>query len=93
MIYYVFKRLMNMVPLLIGITLITFLVMQFTPGKPSDRLTDLNVKISAEAKDRLIKLYGLDKPWYEQYGLWLKRIVKLDFGTSFKDGGPPSTSS
>lgn len=77
-----------MIPLLIGITLITFLVMQLTPGKPSDRLTDLNVKISAEAKEQLIKLYGLDKPWYVQYGQWLKRIVRLDFGKSFRDDRP-----
>lgn len=77
-----------MLPLLIGITLITFLVMQLTPGKPSDRLTDLNVKISAEAKEQLIKLYGLDKPWYVQYGQWLKRIVRLDFGKSFRDDRP-----
>lgn len=77
-----------MIPLLIGITLITFLVMQLTPGKPSDRLTDLNVKISAEAKEQLIKLYGLDKPWHVQYGQWLKRIVRLDFGKSFRDDRP-----
>lgn len=88
MIYYILKRLLNMIPLLIGITLITFLVMQLTPGKPSDRLTDLNVKISAEAKEQLIKLYGLDKPWYVQYGQWLKRIVRLDFGKSFRDDRP-----
>lgn len=88
MVQYILKRLINMLPLLIGITLITFLVMQLTPGKPSDRLTDLNVKISAEAKEQLIKLYGLDKPWYVQYGQWLKRIVRLDFGKSFRDDRP-----
>ncbi|MFH1380375.1 MAG: ABC transporter permease [bacterium] len=88
MINYIGKRLLNMIPLLIGISLITFLVMQLTPGKPSDRLTDLNVKISAESKAKLIKLYGLDKPWYEQYGSWLMRIVRFDFGRSFKDDRP-----
>lgn len=77
-----------MIPMLLGITIITFCVMQLTPGKPSDVLTDLNVDISAESKQQLIKLYGLDKPWYVQYGNWLKRIARLDFGRSFKDDRP-----
>lgn len=91
MINYLGKRLLNMIPLLIGISLMTFLVMQLTPGKPSDRLTDLNVEISAESKAKLIKLYGLDKPWYEQYGKWLIRIIRFDFGKSFKDDRPVIT--
>lgn len=76
------------IPVLIGITIITFLVMHLSPGKPTDILTDMNQKITAEAKQRLVALYGLDKPLHIQYLSWLKRIVKLDFGKSFKDDRP-----
>ncbi|MFA5859988.1 MAG: ABC transporter permease, partial [Elusimicrobiota bacterium] len=82
---YIFKRLALMVPILIGITLVTFLVMHLSPGKPTD-VMDMNAKVSSEAKTKLRELYGLDKPWYVQYFVWLQRMAKLDFGNSFKDG-------
>ncbi|HRY29645.1 MAG TPA: ABC transporter permease [Elusimicrobiota bacterium] len=85
---YFAKRLLFLVPLLVGITLVTFGVMQLAPGKPTDMVTDMNVKASAEAKERLIKLYGLDKPWHVQYWDWLKRFARLDFGRSFRDDRP-----
>jgi len=85
---YIFRRLLLTIPVFFGITVITFLVMHLSPGKPTDILTDMNQKITAEAKHRLVALYGLDKPVYVQYGMWLKRLVKLDFGKSFKDDRP-----
>lgn len=75
-----------MIPLLLGITLITFMVIQLSPGGPADMLTGLSPKVGAEAKARLRHLYGLDKPIHIQYWLWLKRVVRFDFGESFKDG-------
>lgn len=88
MLSYIFRRLLLAIPVLIGITVVTFLVMHLSPGKPTDVLTDMNQKITAEAKQRLVKLYGLDKPLHIQYLSWLMRIVKLDFGKSFKDDRP-----
>ncbi|MDD5687616.1 MAG: ABC transporter permease [Elusimicrobia bacterium] len=88
MINYVFRRLLLMIPVIFGITIMTFLVMHLSPGKPTDVLTDMNQKISVEAKQRLVAIYGLDKPIYVQYWLWVKRLVKLDFGKSFKDDRP-----
>lgn len=88
MLNYTVRRLLAMIPLLLGITLLTFAVMRLAPGKPTDVLTDLNTKMSADAKQRLVKLYGLDRPWYEQYGRWLSRMSRLDFGTSFRDDRP-----
>jgi peptide/nickel transport system permease protein len=85
---YILRRLLGMVPVLFGITVITFAVMHLAPGKPSDQLTDMNVKVSAEAKTKLAALYGLDKPWYIQYSNWVKRVCVLDFGNSFRDGRP-----
>ncbi len=88
MIPYITRRILMMVPLVLGITILTFLVMQLAPGRPTDVMTDLNVKMSAEAKQKLIQIYGLDQPWHVQYWKWLKRVAKLDFGTSFKDDRP-----
>ncbi len=88
MFQYLVKRLLYSIPIIIGITIITFSVMYFTPGRPTDVMTDLNTKVSSEAKERLFKLYGLDKPLHEQYWNWLKRVAVLDFGNSFKDGRP-----
>jgi len=88
MFEHLIKRLLYSIPILIGITVITFAVMFFTPGKPTDMITDFNTKITSESKERLVKLYGLDKPVYRQYWNWLKRVAVLDFGNSFKDGQP-----
>ncbi len=75
-----------MVPLLFGITLITFTVIHLAPGNPVEVQTEMSLKVTAQAKENLKKLYGLDKPLHVQYADWLKRFVKLDFGKSFVDG-------
>lgn len=89
MLTYLFKRLLEMVPTLFGITIVSFLILQLAPGKPTDVLTEMNPKITPEARERLEKLYGLDKPITTQYLMWLKRVVKLDFGESFSTDRRP----
>ena len=86
MLEYIVRRLLFIIPLLLGITIITFVVVHLSPGGPADMLTGLTPKVTAEAKARLHSLYGLDKPIHVQYWLWLSRIVRFDFGESFKDG-------
>jgi peptide/nickel transport system permease protein len=81
-----------MVPTLIGVTLITFFIIQLAPGKPTDLMTDLNPKITPEARQKLEEYYGLDKPILTQYFLWVKRIIKLDFGNSFSSDARPVIS-
>ncbi|HMK44629.1 MAG TPA: ABC transporter permease [Dissulfurispiraceae bacterium] len=88
MLAYVLKRLMLTVPLVIGITLITFSVVHLAPGGPVEVETEMSMKASAQARENLKKLYGLDKPLHEQYFDWLKRLLLLDFGKSFVDGRP-----
>ncbi|HAK88558.1 MAG TPA: diguanylate cyclase [Nitrospiraceae bacterium] len=83
---YIFKRLLLMIPLIFGITLITFTVIHLAPGGPVEVETEMSLKASAQARENLKKLYGLDKPLHVQYFDWLKRFVKLDFGISFVDG-------
>ncbi len=83
---YLLRRLLGMFPLLIGITLITFLVIHLAPGKPTQVMRSLNPRVSRETVEKLEKLYGLDKPLHVQYWIWLKRVFSLDFGNSFLDG-------
>ena len=89
MLTYLAKRLLMMIPLLIGITLISFVVIHLAPGEPTDMQTDLNPKSSVEMRDRLRERYNLDKPLYVQYGLWLKQLATLDFGESFAQDHRP----
>ncbi|MFC1624505.1 ABC transporter permease [Candidatus Omnitrophota bacterium] len=88
MIRYIFRRLIGLVPLLFGITIITFAVIHLAPGKPTDLQTQFNPKVSLEVRERIAHLYGLDKPLHIQYIDWLRRIVCLDFGVSFIDSRP-----
>lgn len=83
MIAYLAKRLAGFVPLLVGISFVSFMVMALAPGSPVDLMTDMNPKASPEAREQLEKYYGLDQPLHVQYGLWLGRIAKGDLGTSF----------
>lgn len=82
---FILKRLLGLIPLLIGITLISFSVIHLAPGKPTDAITSLNPKVSLEARAKLNQLYGLDKPILIQYKNWLIRLLKFDFGNSFID--------
>ncbi|MGH7262515.1 MAG: ABC transporter permease [Candidatus Rokuibacteriota bacterium] len=90
MVLYALRRVVLAVPLLIGITFISFLVIHLAPGEPVELQTgDLGMKSSAQARESLRKLYGLDQPLHVQYWNWLTRIVRLDFGRSFAPDGKP----
>jgi peptide/nickel transport system permease protein len=83
---YIIKRLLFTIPMLIGISLISFAVIHLAPGSPVDSMTTLDPKVSFEAREKLITQYGLDRPIYIQYFDWVRRIFIFDFGTSYKDG-------
>jgi peptide/nickel transport system permease protein len=86
MLLYILRRLLLMIPLLFGITIISFTVIHLAPGSPVGVQTEMSLKASAQARENLKRLYGLDKPLHIQYLNWVKRFVKLDFGKSFVDG-------
>ena len=83
MLIYLLKRFLWMIPLLIGISLISFFIMHLAPGDITTSEASFNPKASEESRQKLRELYSLDKPVIVQYGLWMKRMVTLDFGTSF----------
>lgn len=84
---YIIRRVAVLIPLFFGITVITFAVIHLAPGKPSELEMQMRPEM-ALARARLEKIYGLDKPLHVQYWLWLKKMVRLDFGNSFRDGRP-----
>ncbi|GAB4374066.1 MAG: ABC transporter permease [Deltaproteobacteria bacterium] len=87
MLRYVAKRLLLSIPMLVGISLISFLVIHAAPGGPVEMSTDLNPKATAESRARLRAYYGLDRPVHVQYLRWLGRMATLDFGESFARDG------
>jgi peptide/nickel transport system permease protein len=89
MFVYILKKLMQMIPLLVGITLISFVVIHLAPGDPTDLQTEMNPEAGVELEERLRAEYGLDEPLLVQYGTWLKRLVHLDFGRSFSQDRRP----
>jgi peptide/nickel transport system permease protein len=89
MLIYILKRFLFMIPMLLGITLISFVVIHLTPGEPGALGMEMNPKVTKEVRDRIRSFYELDKPLHVQYLLWLKRVVKLDFGRSFSSDRRP----
>jgi peptide/nickel transport system permease protein len=91
LLQYILKRLLFMVPILLGITMICFTVMHLAPGSPTDLQTQMNPRASAELKERLRAMYDLDKPLYHQYLIWIKKLAVLDLGKSFSPDRRPVT--
>jgi peptide/nickel transport system permease protein len=90
MLWYVLRRLVLAVPLLVGITFVSFLVIHLAPGDPTElQLGELSPESTAQARQALRELYGLDRPVPVQYWTWLTRLVRLDFGRSFAPDGRP----
>jgi len=89
MLKYLIKRVLWMVPLLIGISLISFFIMHLAPGDITNNEASFNPKASEESRQKLRELYNLDKPVIVQYGLWIKRMATLDFGNSFASHQKP----
>ena len=85
---YVLRRLLALIPVVLWITVISFGIMHLAPGKPTDAAMQFNPKVSLEARQRMEQLYGLDQPLPVQYGKWLGRIARWDFGRSFLDDRP-----
>ncbi len=82
MFLYILKRLIQMIPLVIGITFVSFIIIQLAPGSYLDQLK-MNPQISAETLKELEKSYGLDQPLLVQYFKWLINALTFDLGYSF----------
>lgn len=80
MLYFLIRRLLWGIPVLLAVATITFIIMHIVPGGPFDKEKKLppEIKANVEAK------YQLDKPIYEQYLLYLYGLAKGDLGPSYK---------
>lgn len=89
MLRYLLKRLLVLIPTFIGITLVCFAVIHLAPGEPTALQAELNPDITKQAIERMKSHYGLDRPVYVQYGLWMKNLARLDFGKSISSDERP----
>jgi peptide/nickel transport system permease protein len=78
---YILKRLLSAIPVLLGITVIVFLIMAMIPGDPATAI--LGSYATPENVAKLNRDLGLDKPLVSQYFIWLGNMLQGDFGTSF----------
>ncbi len=85
---YIIKRLLLIIPILFGITIITFSIIHLTPGGFTTVNLQMDIRTSPDSIARLKSLYELDKPLHIQYLNWLKRFVFFVFFYSFLDGRP-----
>ena len=83
---YIVKRLLHIVPTVLGITFIVFLMMQSVPGDPVVAL--LGDAYTQEDAVKIRHLYGLDRPIIVQYFIWLGKLVQGNWGTSILTGRP-----
>lgn len=88
---YFIRRLIQFIPVLLGITLISFAIMEVAPGDPALLYMDRSTNPSPEDVQRLRQELGLDKPLPMRYASWLGRVVQGDLGTSFIDKRPVLT--
>src|SRR6185295_15024986 len=85
---YIAKRFLQTIPLLVGISILTFLLLQLAPGDFLNQMAE-NPAISADTIEAMRRRFGLDQPWYVQYGRYLQNVVfRLDFGESFSRHQP-----
>jgi peptide/nickel transport system permease protein len=86
MTVYIFKRLLSLIPVLVGVSLIIFGIMQLIPGDAAEVMVGTNG--SAADVARIREQLGLDKPIYDQYWLFISRAVVGNFGDSTQTGRP-----
>lgn len=84
---YLLRRLLQAIPLLFGISIISFAIMHLAPGGPLAGYI-MNPKVSPADIARLEHMWGLDQPLYIQYLKWLAAMLQGDWGWSYRTGRP-----
>ena len=83
---YLVKRLLLAIPMLLGITVISFLIMKAAPGDPVAVMLDPSISI--KDLEQIKQNLGLNQPWHVQYVQWLGRVLQGDLGVSYVTGNP-----
>jgi peptide/nickel transport system permease protein len=78
---FVVVRVAATIPILFGVSVLTFALVHLTPGDPIDRLVALNPQITAAEEAAIRARYGLDGPVWQQYLTWMGNLARGEFGT------------
>lgn len=86
---YILQRLLQLIPVLLGITFLTFTLTYLSPGDPAElMLTSTGVTPTLQLVEQVREGMGLNKPFLTRYGEWLAGVIQGDFGVSYKYGRP-----
>ncbi len=89
MLRYILNRLLAIIPVLVGVSIITFILIELAPGDPAEIiLSKRDIEITAQVLSETRSQMGLDGPIYMRYFHWLTRIVQGDLGISYTTGEP-----
>jgi peptide/nickel transport system permease protein len=88
---YLVVRLYSMAVTLLGLTVLIFLMLHLIPGTVVEQMIGADAMVSQQMVDQLKRFFGLDQPWYLQYGRWLGQLLRGDLGTSWRTGKPVLT--
>lgn len=81
---YIIRRLLGMIPLLLGISFLVFALLNLVPGSPTDQF-EFNPNIKPADLERIRDNLGLGAPWYQRYFIWLGNALQGDLGISFRN--------
>ena len=85
---YIARRVILMIPTLIGVTFMLFMLVRFIPGDVIQQIAGDNAIITPEIRADIEHRLGLDEPWYTQYWTWLFKSLRGEFGESLRSGVP-----
>lgn len=88
MLFYFVRQLLLAVPALLGVVLLTFMLMRAVPGDVVTQLVGLEGNVSPERLIEMRRMFGLDLPVHEQFGLWFGALLRGDLGSSLRTGRP-----
>ncbi|WP_404319913.1 nickel/cobalt ABC transporter permease [Malaciobacter canalis] len=89
MIRYIIKRVLLIVPLLLGVSIVCFILVNLNPSSPAEvTLRINNITVTPQAIEETKKELGLDKPLVQQYIQWIKNLLNADLGTSYETKQP-----
>ena len=88
---YVVVRLYSMALTLLGLSLLVFLMLRLVPGTVVEQMIGADAIVSPAMVAELKRFFGLDQPWWRQYGRWVAALTQGDLGTSWRTGKPVVT--
>jgi peptide/nickel transport system permease protein len=88
MLKYIIRRFLLMIPVLLGVSLVTFIIVRFIPGDPVQVLLGADRRSTPEQIENIRRSYGLDESYPVQYLKWLGHVLTGDLGQSLRTGRP-----